>query len=117
MLPSDLTAGSVARRHVARVCAGMPTEKLDLACLLVSELVSNAVLHGSGIVVLAVARHHQSLRVEVEDESPDMPVIIESLVLMDHGAGLRLVVALAANWGVASRDDGQPGKRVWFALL
>lgn len=95
----------------------MPAAKVDIACLLVTELVSNAVRHGSGTVVLAVVREGGGVRVEVYDESPDMPVLLKSQSFMEPGAGLRVVAALASSWGVAPGDVGQPGKRVWFALV
>ena len=95
----------------------MSAEKLDVARLLVTELVVNAVLHGSGPVVLVLARHGEGMRVDVYDENPDPPVVVEARSLMEHGAGMRLVVALSDNWGVAPRGDGRPGKRVWFALV
>ena len=56
VLPSDLTAARLARGHVVGACRGMSTEKVDVARLLVSELVANAIQHGSGIVLLVVAR-------------------------------------------------------------
>ena len=117
VLPSDLTAARLARGHVVDACRGMSTEKVDVARLLVSELVANAVLHGSGIVLLVVARDGDGgVRVYVDDENPDPPVVVEPRSLMEHGAGMRLVATLADNWGVEPRGDGQPGKRVWFAL-
>lgn len=116
VLPSDLTAAFHARRHVEAACVGMPPDTVDVARLLVTELVSNAVLHGAGRVVLAVARDRQGLRVEVSDESPELPVVADSHHLMEHGAGLRMVAALASSWGTEAREDAQPGKRVWFAL-
>lgn len=116
VLPSDVTAVVHARRHLAGVCQGMSTEQVEVARLLATELVANAVRHGSGTVVMVVARDSGGLRVEVHDESPAMPVIVELRPLMESGAGLRLVAALASGWGVASRGDGEPGKLVWFAL-
>lgn len=87
-----------------------------MARLLVTELVSNAVRHGSGAPVLGVVRTGGSLRAFVDDESPDMPVVLPHDSLMEYGAGLRLVAEMASSWGVDLRDDGQPGKRVWFTV-
>lgn len=117
VLPSDLTAASLARGYVVDTCRGMSTEKLDVARLLVTELVANAIEHGCGIVLLVVACDGEGVRVYVDDENPDPPVVIEPRSLMENGAGMRLVAALADAWGVAGRGDGQPGKRVWFSLL
>lgn len=116
VLPSDVTAAFHARLHVMNACGDLPTQTVDIARLLVTELVSNAVLHGSGTVLLAVAREAGGMRVDVYDENPDPPVVVNAESLMEHGAGLRLVAALASSWGVDSRGDARPGKRVWFSL-
>ncbi len=97
-------------------CEGMSAETVDIARLLVTELVSNAVLHGSGTVLLAVVRDGSGVRVEVFDESPTPPAVVNADLLLEHGAGLRLVDALASSWGTSARGDAQPGKMVWFAL-
>lgn len=115
-LPSDLTAAGVARRHVAEACAGLSDDTVDVARLLVTELVANAVKHGAGSVLLEVDRGAGRVEVSVHDESPDQPVVLEARPLPENGAGLRLVAALASRWGVTERRDGRPGKRVWFAL-
>lgn len=116
VLPSDLTAAGLARGYVVAACLDVPADKLDVARLLVTELVTNAVLHGSGIVLLVVARDGAGLRVDVYDENPHPPVVVDPWPLMENGAGMRLVAALADSWGVAPRD-GLPGKRVWFGLV
>lgn len=116
VLPSDVTAAFHARVHLGGACADMPAETVNIARLLVTELVSNAVLHGAGTVLLAVGRDGGGLRVDVYDESPDAPVVVDGETLFEHGAGLRLVAALASSWGVDARNDARPGKRVWFAL-
>lgn len=116
VLPSDLTAARLARRRIEDACAGLPQEKVDVARLLVTELVANALQHGQGTLVLLIDRDGAGLQVYVEDESPDLPVVVQPRSLQEHGAGMRLVAALADRWGVEPRGDGQPGKRVWFAL-
>ena len=116
VLPSDLSAASQARRHIEAACAGVPEETLYTARLLVTELVSNAVLHGRGTVLLSVACGRGGVRVEVHDESPSPPIIVDGPPLSEHGAGLRLVSALADNWGSGPPSHGRPGKRVWFTL-
>ena len=116
VLPSDLSAASQARRHIEVACAGIPEETLYTARLLVTELVSNAVLHGRGTVLLSVACGRGGVWVEVHDESPSPPTIVDGPPLSEHGAGLRLVSALANSWGTGPRSEGRPGKRVWFTL-
>lgn len=95
----------------------MSPERVDVARLLVTELVANALQHGAGTVVLRVDRNGSGVEVAVEDESPDLPVVVHPESLQDHGAGMRLVNALADRWGIAPRDGGLPGKRVWFSLV
>jgi anti-sigma regulatory factor (Ser/Thr protein kinase) len=116
VLPSDLSAAPQARRHIADACAGLPEETVYTARLLVTELVSNAVLHGRGTVMLSVAADSSGVRVEVHDESPQPPVILPRPPLAEHGAGLRLVSALAGSWGTDPLGEGRSGKRVWFTL-
>ncbi len=94
----------------------MHEETVYTARLLVTELVSNAVLHGRGTVVLTVAREPAGVRVEVHDESPRPPVVLHRSPMAEHGAGLRLVSAMAGSWGTEPLADGHPGKRVWFTL-
>ncbi len=115
-LGAGLSAASEARRHIAQACAGMPEETVYTARLLVTELVSNAVLHGYGTVLLIVVRDQGRVRVEVHDDSPRPPMVVDGPPLAEHGAGLRLVSALAGSWGTSPRGEGRPGKRVWFTL-
>jgi anti-sigma regulatory factor (Ser/Thr protein kinase) len=65
----DLDASSRACAVITKLCrAGLDIDQVDRARLLVSELVSNAVLHGRGIITLRAKLDHDRLLVEVIDE-------------------------------------------------
>ena len=108
VLPTDLTAALHARRHVEGACEGMSADAVDTARLLVTELVSNAVLHAGGAVLLTIATDQGGIRVEVHDQSRHMPVLLEGQPPLEHGNGLRLVAALATNWGADTPGDIHP---------
>lgn len=57
-------------------------------------------------MLLTVACDREDVRVEVYDGSPDLPVVVGAESMMEHGAGLRLVAALASSWGTAPRGRG-----------
>jgi anti-sigma regulatory factor (Ser/Thr protein kinase) len=81
--------------------------------LLVSEVVTNAVLHARSALSLCVVRQGDRIRVEVEDTSPVAPVVRPHDDTAMTGRGLALVAALAAEWGVQPTDRG---KSVWFVV-
>jgi anti-sigma regulatory factor (Ser/Thr protein kinase) len=87
----------------------------DDACLLVSELVTNSVLHsdqptGSPLHISGFALNGV-VRVEVEDRGQG-PVRKRAADPVDGGFGLQLLDLLAARWGVTHEH----GTRVWFEL-
>lgn len=114
-LPADTSSASAARRFVAERLASLDASELfDTAVLLVSELVTNAVLHARSAVRLEVARNGGRLRISVTDDSPYEPVVRDSFDLeAGTGRGLMLVEALAADWGTDAADGG---KTVWVEL-
>lgn len=116
VLPREKHAPTVARRRLEESCSGDHLDHLDDARLLVTELVSNAVLHGTGPVGLVLSRASKRLRVSVEDESPSLPVVGRLPTNGVSGRGMHLVARLATGWGVSPRADGRPGKRVWFEV-
>src|SRR6185437_5920709 len=88
----------------------------DVAELLSSELVTNAVVHARTSVELEAAYDDSSiLRIEVYDRSADefdrLPR--QPADGAEGGRGLAIVARLACHWGV---DPCSPGKRVWFTL-
>jgi anti-sigma regulatory factor (Ser/Thr protein kinase) len=84
-----------------------------IAELLISELVSNVVRHVGLPMTVRVTRSGSVMRVEVDDESHDVPVCTHPDGETQQGRGLLLVDALATDWGCIARDTG---KTVWFAL-
>lgn len=83
--------------------------------LLVSELVTNAVLHGAPPLSLSIdIREAGSVRISVSDASPAPPVLEAFNVDSHRGRGLALVDALADEWGVEPVADD--GKSVWFEV-
>jgi anti-sigma regulatory factor (Ser/Thr protein kinase) len=92
----------------------------DVAALLTSELVANAVTHGAGpagpargFVTLAITCTAARLRVDVHDGSGDLPLLASPSPEAETGRGLLLVTSLAAEWGFY-RTPG--GKAVYFTL-
>lgn len=90
----------------------------DSAELLVSELVTNAMLHGAGRVGLRLILGRRSgqitFRCEVSDDGPELPYIREAEEADESGRGLLLVSRMADRWG---SDLTETGKVVWFELV
>ncbi|MFI6084859.1 ATP-binding protein [Streptomyces sp. NPDC051217] len=95
----------------------LPGELGETAALLLSELVTNALRHGSPPgreIVVTVSRCDGLLRLEVEDAGDALPRSRTPGPIDECGRGLALIAALADDWGVAGRQG--PGKRVWVTL-
>jgi anti-sigma regulatory factor (Ser/Thr protein kinase) len=112
-LPRDPSSASRARHLVAeRFAPTLESQDLDKAKLLVTELVTNAVLHGHGAITLRAGIDENRLLVEVIDEGSGF-----ERVAREHdfdqlgGLGLRIVDAEASRWGV---HEGTT--HVWFEI-
>ncbi|RPF35380.1 ATP-binding protein [Streptomyces sp. TLI_185] len=94
------------------------TDRADDVLLCVSELVTNALLHGvpPGRLSRLLLRHDgRVLGVEVHDSGPGVPRVVEAAdVEGESGRGLLLVAALSDRWGVRERELG---KAVWCEFL
>jgi anti-sigma regulatory factor (Ser/Thr protein kinase) len=92
---------------------------IDAAELVVSELVTNAVLYGtpSGRRVLLVLRVESGdLRIEVHDYKRDrIPAMRRAGEADEAGRGLQLVKLIASDWGAEERPGGI-GKIVWCTI-
>ena len=85
---------------------------IDTAILLVSELVTNAIVHASSTIRLRVGVG-SDIRVEVRDASDDAPVAEVADADHESGRGLAIVTTLAESWDWSPRPGG---KVVWFEL-
>lgn len=110
----DTASAAVARRFVrATLRDWRRTDLEDVALLLVSELVTNVVLHARTPGEVVVALHRTGLRVEVHDRSDRLPVPKDYGPDAGTGRGLRLLGALSSSWGA---EPTGAGKVVWFEL-
>ncbi|MEV6804165.1 ATP-binding protein [Streptomyces sp. NPDC017248] len=112
---ADLKAVPQARRELRQLLRhwGKPGRS-DIAELLTSELVTNALVHTDEDAVLTAVVDCGVLRVEVRDFVGRRPEVHGPATDEDtHGRGLVLVQSLADAWGVRSHGVG---KSVWFEL-
>jgi len=112
-LPSDPAAGAAARRVLRTRFGHVVTgDTLDDVLLVVSELVSNAVLHGTGDIELRVAYDGRRVTGDVVDQGAGF-VRPTHRRAHDHigGNGLHIVDRVASVWGI--HDDAA---HVWFEI-
>ena len=114
-LPAAVSTPAAAREFVREAVAGGRTPvRLEDLTLVVSELVTNAVVHGAGDVTLHVVADRAAVRVEVRDAAPTVPDLLAEEPAGDSGRGLLLVSKIADRWGVRREDRG---KVVWAELV
>lgn len=113
-LPCDSTSVSRARSAAHGFLGnGQQIGNEDVALLLVSELMSNAVVHTHGLeaIDLRIELRPERLHIEVEDGDPTPPVRRDVRVEDERGRGLLIVDRMADDWGWSPIQSG--GKRVW----
>ena len=100
---SDTAEVVRARRMVgAHLRAWGYGDEVEAMTLAVSELVTNAVVHGRGLVEVTLTAQDGAIRVAVADHGGGRPRLIEAATKRDRGGwGLRLVDKLADEWGSA----------------
>ena len=87
------------------------TVDVGTAALLTGELASNAARHGGEPIGMSVSIEHDGLRVSVQDEGPGFDPTDEDI--RSSGLGVRLIEALASDWGV---EKDEKGTEVWFKI-
>jgi anti-sigma regulatory factor (Ser/Thr protein kinase) len=115
-LPMHGTAARAARLLVREACDAwlVPQAVQEIAELVSTELVSNAVEHAHSSSRFTLTCTRSALRLSVRDYRPTSvprprPIDVES----QRGRGLHLVACLAQAWGVEQHPDG---KTVWVSL-
>ena len=85
---------------------------LESACVVMAELVTNAVLHGGGCLEAAVQAHEGTITISAADGSSIVPG--RKRGRRSGGLGLVLIEQLSTGWWV---ENHHGGKRVWIKLL
>ncbi|MEU3347369.1 ATP-binding protein [Streptomyces sp. NPDC006700] len=120
-IPNDLRAVTVSRRTLRLILTMHGLIRLvDVAELLATELVSNAVRHTKGPAALRLRWAAGVLRIGVWDADPappEPPVPLERVGEGEEGRGLALVRARSDLWGWQPlAREGSRGKIVWCEL-
>ncbi len=114
-LPAAPATAGEARDHVRVVLAAweVPVDA-DIAVLLASDLVTNAIVHqADGTITLVVTSSPGQLRVDVCGTARHLPPYGPLPAEVQTGAGLALVATLASQWGWY---PSPMGRAVWFTL-
>ena len=112
-VPRDRTGFKVARAVIQEYLTGDVTQdELSDVRLIMSELVTNAVVHGGGPITLRLTVEGELIRGEVVDEGGGFEREIRERGPDEIGGrGLLLVTSLAHRWGVYEGSS-----HVWFEL-
>jgi anti-sigma regulatory factor (Ser/Thr protein kinase) len=113
--PAEIDAPRAARHLVSQALRdwGHDDTLLYDVQLVVTELATNVVAHARSPFSVAARMDDSGVRVSVQDASPLRPTMRDGGPTASSGRGLRLVAALASNWGVEVTADG---KTVWAEL-
>jgi len=111
--------GRIRRWAVENLESLLPAEcgqtgVIDEAELIVSELLTNALLTHCTRVVLDLCIDDERIRVEVFDDAPGRPTLLRAAVDDERGRGIAIVAELSSDWGVQPVEHG---KKVWAELL
>ena len=111
-LPAETAAVASARRFTESCLVQWKLSHLtETMNLLVTELVTNAVVHGGTGADLKLLFDSERLRVEVRDGSTAKPRVKNYSTTATTGRGMQIVDALADRWGTT---EEAPGKVVWL---
>ncbi|MDQ4131385.1 MAG: ATP-binding protein, partial [Actinomycetota bacterium] len=113
LAPEPASVGRARRLIQTALTATGDEDLVDVATLLVSEVVTNAVIHAGTDIRLRYRPNPRGAHIEVFDRSRLLPGMRHYEPEAMTGRGLGLVAALATSWGVRPEDDG---KTLWFEV-
>lgn len=118
-LPPEVSSARWARQLTTGFLTGSRTPAgaargLEGARLVVSELVTNAALHGGGRCRLRLSSGEHTVTVEVRDESAELPRMRRAGREGEDGRGIAIVSRLARRLDVTAAPGG--GKTVSAVL-
>lgn len=115
IFPADLASVGSARRWVrdALEADNSPEDVVELAVLLTSEVVTNAVVHGRSSVEISIERRETRVRIGVADSDQGFIRRRTGDLSSLSGRGVELVESMASSWGI---NRFLSGKQVWFEL-
>jgi anti-sigma regulatory factor (Ser/Thr protein kinase) len=112
-------AGQAREQTRQALCGWGLGQHTDLAELVVSELVTNALCHGAGLIEMRLSYADGDLRVEIHDSGVGRPVRQHVAADDECGRGLELLDGLielhGGERGVID-DEAGPGKTVYVEL-
>lgn len=112
-LPLSPASSRLAREFVISVTEVAEDARM---AVVVTELVSNAVIHARSRPHLSVGFDGDAVVIQVADDGPGRPVLQSVDSVETSGRGLALVDQMAESWGVAPRPEGN-GKVVWARVV
>jgi anti-sigma regulatory factor (Ser/Thr protein kinase) len=114
-VPPEPSALRTARAFTDSTLRGwsLAGEVVDDAALILSELLTNAIVHGAPPIRIRLRRTRGELAIEVDDGASAMPRKLRTTPEDEHGRGLSIVAHLGSRW--AARPCGH-GKTVWSTL-
>jgi anti-sigma regulatory factor (Ser/Thr protein kinase) len=110
------SAGRARRVTRSMLDGRVSVDAAEIVELLVSEIVTNAILHATSAPELSVMLFDDRVRVEVRDEDDDRAPRLRPSPepTATSGRGLAIVDALSSAWGIDTQRG--IGKCVWFEV-
>lgn len=112
-LDAVAASASGSRQFTRAHLADADGATMDTALLVVTELVTNAVLHGRGPIDLTIEVADEAVLVQVSDREPTPPQPRPLTTESTDGRGMALVRLVTADWDCVEHDDG---KVVWALI-